>query len=306
MIISMIAAMSEERVIGRFGELPWHLPADLARFKSITLGHTLLMGRRTYDSIGHPLPGRRIIVLTHSVAEIPGCQVARSLPEAIAAAEGEEEIFICGGAELFREALPCCQRIYLTIVHASYQGDTFFPELPDGFQELHREELPESSPPLSFLVFEKVARIEHGADVRELRQKGVEAMQRKLYFLARRCFEQALALEESPEVEAELAFCLAKSGADVQEALAIAQRALEKDPENTRICLNLGRLLIMGGAKERGLATLRKGMQLGDGPEILAELNRCGTRTPSVIRSLPRNHPLNRYLGILMHRLGLR
>jgi dihydrofolate reductase len=306
MIISMIAAMSEERVIGLNGKLAWHLPADLSRFKSITMGHTLLMGRRTFESIGRPLPGRRTIVLSNTAGEIEGCLVARSLTEAIAAADGEEEIFVCGGEELFREALPCCQRVYLTIVHGSFPGDVHFPELPGSFLELHREELPDTSPPLSFVVYEKVARIEPGSGVKELRQKGIEAVQRKLYFLARRCFEQALALEEHAETASDLAFCMAKSGVDSQEALEIAEKSLEREPENPRIHLNLGRIQILAGAKERGLATLRKGLQLGGGHEFLVELARCGTRTPPPIRSLPRNHPLNRYLGLMLHRLGLK
>ena len=306
MIISLIAAMSEERVIGREGRLPWSIPADLARFKSITMGHTVVMGVRTFESIGHPLPGRRTIVLSRTTGSIEGCQVARSLQEAIAAAEDEDEIFICGGEQIFREALSFCQRIYLTVVHGSYQGDVHFPEIPDSFLELQREERPELVPPVSFLVLERVERIQPGADVQELRRKGLEAMQRELYFLARRCFEQALAVAESPEIASDLAYCLAKSGGDSQTAERLAEKALEAEPENSRFCFNLGRVRIMAGAREAGLNTLRKGVQLGGGAEFLAELAKFGTRTPPPIRSLPRNHPLNKYLGIILHRLGLR
>lgn len=306
MIISLIAAMSEERVIGREGMLPWHIPADLARFKSVTMGHPVVMGSRTFDSIGRPLPGRRTIVLTRTRKEIEGCQVARSLQEAITAAEGDEEIFIIGGGEVFEEALPLCQRIYLTIVHGSYQGDVFFPPIPEGFVEFHREERPELDPPLTFLVFEKVDRIQPGADIEELRQKGREAVQRQLYFLARRCFEQALALEHNAEDTAELAFCLVKSGGDRLAALRLAGEALQSEPENLPLHLKVGRVQILAGAKQDGLATLRKGVQLGGGPEFLAELERCGTRLPPPIPSLPRTHPLNRYLGLLMHRMGFR
>src|SRR5665647_1651940 len=131
MIISIIVAMSDERVIGRDGKLPWSIPADLARFRSITMGHTVVMGRRTFEGIGHPLPGRRTIVLSRSAGEIEGCQVARSLGEALQAAD-DDEIFICGGADLYREALPQSQRIYLTIVHGSFPGEVRFPEIPDA------------------------------------------------------------------------------------------------------------------------------------------------------------------------------
>lgn len=312
MIVSLIAAMSEERVIGQDGKLPWHIPADLARFKSITMGHAVLMGRRTFDSIGHPLPGRKNIVLTGTVTEIEGCRVARSLPEAIAAAMGDQEIFICGGEALFREALPLCQRIYLTIVHGSYLGDVHFPEIPEGFIELQREECRDSTPPLSFLVLEKVEEIDPGADAHELRLKGLKAMERELYFLARRCLEQSLALVESAETASDLAFCMAKSciaksGGDCRDALRLAEKALQSEPENPRVHLNLGRVQILAGANEEGVETLRKGVQLGGGQELLAELARCGTRTrPPLIRSLPRSHPLNKYLGLLLHRMGFK
>ncbi|HBA90002.1 MAG TPA: dihydrofolate reductase [Geobacter sp.] len=303
MIISIIAAMSEDRVIGANGRLPWNIPADLARFKSITMGHAVLMGRKTYQSIGHPLEGRKNIVLTRTLSKIEGCQVARSLREGIAAVEGDEEIFICGGEEIFREALPICQRIYLTIVHGSYQGDIYFPELPGCFVESHREENPDASPPTSFMVLEKADRIQPGADAAELRQKGLEAVNRHLYFLARCCFQQALTLEESAETSSDYAFCLVKSSGDSQAAQALAETALQRDPENLRILLNVGRVQILAGAKERGLDTLRKGVQLGGGEEFLTELTRCGTRNDRPIKSLPRSHPLNRYLGLLMHRI---
>lgn len=306
MIISLIAAMSEDRVIGWEGKLPWHSPTDLARFKAITVGHTVVMGRRTYDSIGHPLLGRRTIVLTKTRREIEGCEVARSLQLAIAAAEGEEEIFIIGGEAVFQEALLLCQRIYLTIVHGSYRGDVYFPQLPTAFVELQREELPEISPPLTFLVFEKVDRIKPDADVEELRQKGEEAIQRQLYFLARHCFEQAMAIEDNAETAAALALCMVKSGGDARAALQLAEKALKREPENTRLYLNVGRVQVQAGAKEKGLATLRKGLQLGGGPEFIAELERCGNRLPPPIRLLPRSHPLNRYLGLMLHRMGRR
>ena len=264
------------------------------------------MGRKTFESIGRALPGRRTIVLTRGAGEFEGCEIARSLPEALGAIEGDEEVFICGGEQVFREALPLCQRIYLTVVHGSYRGDVHFPEIPESFVELQREERRDVSPPLSFLVFEKVDRIQPGSDMQELLKKGREAMQRQLYYLARRCFEQALAVEDSAQTASDLAYCMARSGGDYQTALQLALKALEDDRKNPHMHLNLGRVQILSGAKQEGLDTLRKGLQLGGGQEFLAELQRFGTRTPPPLRSLPRNHPLNRYLGIMLHRMGLR
>jgi len=306
MIISIIAAMSDDRVIGREGKLPWNSPADLARFRSLTMGHTVVMGRRTFEGIGHPLAGRNNIVVSRTGGELEGCRVVSSLQQALESVSGDDELFVCGGAELYRDALPVSQRIYLTIVHGSYQGDVLFPEIPGDFLELYREELPEAIPPLSFLVFENVEQIDPGSDAEALRRKGLEALQRKLYFLARSCFEQALSLGESAEISSHLAYCMAKSGSDRLQALGLAERALQGDPDNLSLHLNLGRVQIIAGSKEKGLATLRRGVQLGGGREFLDELTRWGTRIPPPIPSLPRNHPLNKYLGIVMHRLGLR
>lgn len=303
MIISIIAAMSDNRVIGKGGKLPWDIPADLARFRSLTMGHAILMGRKTYESIGHPLDGRNNIVLSRTMGKTEEVIVARTLQEGIAAADGDEELFICGGEQIFREALPLCQRIYLTVVHGQYEGDTYFPEWPCCFTELHREEFPDGSPPTTYLVMEKVDQIQPGSDVRELRQKGVEALNRQLYFLARCCFDQAQALENAPETASDLAFSQAKSGGDCLAALKAAEKAFREEPENLRIRLNLGRIEILAGEKGKGLETLRKGVQMGGGQDFLSELAMCGTRGTPPIKSLPRSHPLNRYLGLLMHRL---
>jgi len=128
MTLSCIVAVSENGVIGRDNDLPWHLPADLNRFKSLTMGHPIVMGRKTYDSIGRPLPGRRSVVLTRSGEYAPeGVTVVGSLEEALDACEGESEVFVIGGASLFSEALPRADRLYLTRVHADVEGDTFFP-----------------------------------------------------------------------------------------------------------------------------------------------------------------------------------
>ncbi|MFO8036267.1 MAG: dihydrofolate reductase [Anaerolineales bacterium] len=132
MIISLIVAMDEKGGIGTDGQLPWHLSTDLQHFKRVTMGHHLIMGRKTYQSISKKLPRRTMIVLTrdrHFSAD--GCLLAHSLPEALTIAEdrGEKEVFVIGGASVFREALPLAEQLYLTRVHAVVEADTFFPAL---------------------------------------------------------------------------------------------------------------------------------------------------------------------------------
>ena len=141
MKISVIAAMSENRVIGRDGALPWHLPADLARFKSITTGHTVIMGRKTFESVGQPLPNRRTIVITrNNDYQCAGVFIANSLDEALDHSAHEDEIFILGGEAVYRIALPRADRLYLTIVHATIQGDTHFPPFdPDQWKLVEDE-----------------------------------------------------------------------------------------------------------------------------------------------------------------------
>lgn len=134
MRVSIITAVAENGVIGRDGKLPWRLAADLRRFKQLTMGHTIIMGRRTWESIGRPLPGRRTIVVSRQPdyhLNVTGVDVAQSLGEALkcAAVSGEKEAFVVGGAELYREALPRTERLYFTSVLADVAGDTYFPTL---------------------------------------------------------------------------------------------------------------------------------------------------------------------------------
>jgi len=132
-IISLIVAMDRDRAIGVSGSLPWHLPADLKRFRELTTGHHLLIGRKTYASIGRPLPQRTMIIITHDPDyEAPGCRVEHSVTAGIevARASGEEELFVGGGAEIYAQCLDLADRIYLTLVDTDCQADTFFPELP--------------------------------------------------------------------------------------------------------------------------------------------------------------------------------
>lgn len=149
MIVSIIVAIARNRVIGRAGTLPWHLPDELRYFRRITLGKPVVMGRKTYESIGKPLAERHnIIVSRNPEFQAPGCSVVASLPAALAVArdsapERVEEVMILGGADLFSEALPLARRLYLTEVHAEIAGDTLFPEYDTAcWREMTREHHP--------------------------------------------------------------------------------------------------------------------------------------------------------------------
>ncbi len=145
MRLSLIVAVAENGLIGRAGALPWRLSADLRRFKRLTMGHHLFLGRKTFESIGRPLPGRHLVVMSRDQEYSPaGVAVVASLPAALELAReaGEEEPFIGGGGQIYRLALPLVDRIYRTRVHATMDGDAFFPELaPDDWVVSEREEL---------------------------------------------------------------------------------------------------------------------------------------------------------------------
>lgn len=163
MSITIIAAMSENRIIGRAGSLPWRLPADLKRFKSLTVGHTVIMGRKTFQSIGRPLPDRRSIVITRNADyRAEGVLIVLSLEDALSQAADDEEAFIIGGGELYRHALPLADRLELTIVHAVIEGDTSFPELDIKDWKLIGEERHEADDrhayPFTFQRYERIAR----------------------------------------------------------------------------------------------------------------------------------------------------
>jgi len=130
MLISLIVAMDRNRLIGRGNALPWHLPADLAHFKAVTMGKAIIMGRKTYESIGRPLPGRHNIIISRNpVFSAPGCTVVASVEAALAAAGEVDEVMVIGGAQLYAELLPRAQRIYLTRIEAEFDGDAWFPSL---------------------------------------------------------------------------------------------------------------------------------------------------------------------------------
>jgi dihydrofolate reductase len=142
--LSLVVAASENDVIGRDNALPWHLPADLKHFKAVTMGKPIVMGRRTYESIGRPLPGRLNLVISRNRAlTIPGVSVAGSFEEALSLAGDAPEVAVIGGAELFRSALPLASRIYFTRVHGTVEGETKFPPLdPTQWHEVDRSHHP--------------------------------------------------------------------------------------------------------------------------------------------------------------------
>ncbi|WP_295938892.1 dihydrofolate reductase [uncultured Alistipes sp.] len=127
-MISIIVAVAENGVIGDKNTLLWHISEDLKHFKAVTTGHPVIMGRKTFESLGRPLPNRTNVVVTRQDTEIPGCTVVHSLEEAVALFPADEEIFIIGGAQIYGQALPLADRFYLTRVFHSYEGDTHFPE----------------------------------------------------------------------------------------------------------------------------------------------------------------------------------
>lgn len=162
--IVLVVAVAANDVIGQDNGLPWHLPVDLKRFKSLTVGKPVIMGRKTYESIGRPLPGRHNIVLTRSADwSVPGVTVVPNLAEAIAAAGLDpraraSEIMVIGGAEIFREAMPISTRIELTEVESTPEGDTFFPPFDrNHWREVHRERHPaeDGRPAFSFVTLER-------------------------------------------------------------------------------------------------------------------------------------------------------
>jgi dihydrofolate reductase len=158
-MISIIVAMDETRGIGKNNQLMWRIPGELPRFKSITMGHPLIMGRKTYASIGKPLPGRTNIVITRDTTQkIEGCVVVGSLEEAISAAEkseGADEVFIIGGGQIFKEALPFTDRLYLTLVKGDFGADVFFPEYAMFKKSIEREDHEDGEYRYSFITLEK-------------------------------------------------------------------------------------------------------------------------------------------------------
>jgi len=160
-MLSMIAAESENHVIGKDNQLIWRIPTDTAYFKKTTLGHAIIMGRKTFDSIQKALPKRRNLVVSRDpMLKIPGAEVFTSLELAIAACDPQEESFIVGGGELYREGLKFADRIYLTKVHTFIEGDSYFPELPKGewklLSNIPHKANDQDEFDFSFLIYERL------------------------------------------------------------------------------------------------------------------------------------------------------
>ena len=158
-MISIIVAIAENGVIGDNNALLWNIKEDMRRFRTTTTGHPVIMGRKTYESIGRPLPKRTNVVITRSDTTFEGCEVAHSLEEAVAMFPADEEVFIIGGAQIYKQALPLADKLYLTVVHRNYDGDTSFPEIDySEWQEVAREEFDrgeEYDYPFTFVDLEK-------------------------------------------------------------------------------------------------------------------------------------------------------
>ncbi len=158
-MISLIAAMSKNRVIGRDNQLPWHMPVDLEHFKRLTLNKPIIMGRVTFECLGEPLPKRRNIVVSHQTGlTIPGCETFTSLEKALDAVKDEPEIMIIGGATIYEQSLRFADRIYITIIDTVLEGDTFFPEWPNTWHvvdERHHKKDAEHAFDCAFLTLER-------------------------------------------------------------------------------------------------------------------------------------------------------
>jgi len=158
MIISLIAAMSVNRVIAGKGEIPWDLPEDRERFRKITTGFPVILGRKTFESMSGPLPGRKNIVLTRQPGlQFPGCTMAADLESALFVhAKGRPEVFVCGGGQVYAQAIGLAHKIYLTTLLRAVQGDVFFPGIPaDQFRRTHYREFG-GRDPYSFAVYERI------------------------------------------------------------------------------------------------------------------------------------------------------
>lgn len=157
-MISLIVAHDEQRVIGYKNGMPWHLPGDLKYFKEQTMGKPTIMGRKTFESIGRPLPGRRNIIITRNESyQADGIETVASLDEALVLARDVPEIMIIGGEQIFRLALPIADRLYITAIHHSFTGDTFFPEYESEFVQVSAQE-PVTAPEgytFQYLIFER-------------------------------------------------------------------------------------------------------------------------------------------------------
>ena len=157
-IISIIVAMDDKQGIGKSNQLMWRIPSELSRFRTITTGHPIIMGRKTYESIGRPLPKRTNIIITRDKSyHVDGCTVVNSLKDAIAIAKKEDqiEIFIIGGGEIYKQAVPFAQKLYITKVQGDYGADTFFPDYSNFTKLISKEEHREGLYSFSYSILER-------------------------------------------------------------------------------------------------------------------------------------------------------
>lgn len=149
--INLIVAYAKNRVIGKNNCMPWHLPEDLAHFKRTTLGATVIMGRKTWDSIGRPLPGRRNLVVSRDpLLKLHGAEVVHSLEEALAQCQNEADVFVIGGAQIYTQALPLAQRLVVTEIDHTFEGDASFPEIDFSQWQEKKRELHQAHSPNTF------------------------------------------------------------------------------------------------------------------------------------------------------------
>ena len=158
MLISLIVAMASNRVIGNKGEIPWEIPGEQKMFKEITMGHTMIMGRKTYEAIGRALPGRTSIVVTRQAGyQAPGCEVVHDLKSALeSCSPDEDEAFIIGGGQIYNETIADADRIYLTVLPREIPGDTYFPEFSESDYEIIKSDFIDAVEPYRFCIYERV------------------------------------------------------------------------------------------------------------------------------------------------------
>ncbi len=160
MLISLIVAMAENRVIGNKGDIPWKIPGEQKMFKEITMGHAMIMGRKTFEAIGRALPGRTSIVITRQTDyKAPGCLVVNDLNSALdSCPEGESEAFIIGGGQIYNATLAIADRIYLTVLPREVAGDTYFTEFSESDYKIIKSEFIDAVEPYHFYIYERIAR----------------------------------------------------------------------------------------------------------------------------------------------------
>jgi len=157
MLISLIVAMASNRVIGNQGDIPWKIPGEQKMFKEITMGHTMIMGRKTYEAIGCALPGRTSIVITRQADyQAPGCVVVHDLKSAIESCPADEsEAFIIGGGQIYQETISSADRIYLTVLPREVSGDTYFPEFSESDFRIIKSDFIDAVEPYHFYIYER-------------------------------------------------------------------------------------------------------------------------------------------------------